>query len=150
MGGTSQNTVSRLTRAVLTVAGIAILSTLAFPYIGHQYGNSGPKNLYHCEQHTIRQCDAKTSHPGVIDCLFTNNSRAAVTSSKFIIWNYDSEGIVIGTNKVLTDIVAPPGNTVHIEFFTDKYAHESVICSMDPASPHITRSAWTAIDNSDG
>ena len=150
MGCASQNTTSKLTGAVLIVSAIAILSTLAIPYIGDHYGNSGPKNLYHCEKHTIRQCDAKTSHPGVIDCLFTNNSRDSVTSSKFIIWNYDSEGIVTGTNKVLTDMVAPPGETVHIEFFTDKYAHESVICSMDPESPHITRSTWTVIANSDG
>ena len=150
MGGRSQNTTSSLTGAIISVAGAAILATLAFPYIGNQFGSSGPANLYHCEKHTIKQCDIKTSHPGVIDCLFTNNSRGSVTSNKFIIWNYDSEGIVISTNKVLGDVVTPPGETVHIEFITDKYAHESVICSMDPDSPHITRSTWTVINNSGG
>lgn len=136
--------------AIFWVAGVAVLAALAFPSIGDQFGSSGPENLYNCEKHTIKRCDVKTSPPGKIDCLFTNNSQVTIASNKFIVWNYDSEGIVIGTNSVLSDVMAPPGETVHIEFFTDKDAHESVICSMDPDSPLITRSTWTMINNSGG
>ena len=138
------------TRAIFWVAGVAVLATLAFPSIGNLFGSSGPENLYKCEKHTIKRCDVKTSHPGMIDCLFTNNSRVTVAPNKFIVWNYDSEGIVIDTNSVISDVMVPPGETVHIEFFTDKDSHESVICSMDPDSPLITRSSWTVINYSGG
>jgi len=138
------------TRAIFWVAGVAVLATLAFPSIGNLFGSSGPENLYNCEKHTIKRCDVKTSHPGMIDCLFTNNSRVTVAPNKFIVWNYDSEGIVIDTNSVISDVMVPPGETVHIEFFTDKDSHESVICSMDPDSPLITRSSWTVINHSGG
>ena len=150
MGGGSENTIPSLTGAIISVAGIAILATLAFPYIGNQFGSNGPENLYNCEKHTIKQCDVKTTPPGMIDCLFTNNSRTTVAPNKLVVWNYDSEGIVIDTNSVSSDVVVPPGETVHIEFFTAKDAHESVICSMVPDSPLITRSTWTMINNSGG
>ena len=150
MGGGSENTTSSLTGAIIIVAGVGILATLAFPYIGNQFGSSGPENLYNCEKHTIKRCDVKTSPPGMIDCLLTNNSQVAIASNKFIVWNYDSEGIVIDTSSVFSDVMVTPGETVHIEFFTDKDAHESVICSMDPDSPLITRATWTMINNSGG
>ena len=138
------------TRAIIWVAGVAVLAALAVPSIGNLFESSGPENLYNCEKHTIKRCDVKTSHPGMIDCLFTNNSRVTVAPNKFIVWNYDSEGIVIETNSVISDVMVPPGETVHIEFFTDKDSHESVICSMDPYSPLITRSSWTVINYSGG
>jgi hypothetical protein len=150
MGGRAVNTTSNLTVAIICLAGIAILATLAFPYIENQFGSKGPENLYNCETHTIRQCAIKTSPPGMIDCLFTNNSGGNIAPGKFIIWNYDSEGIVIGTSRVFSDVVVPPGETSHIEFSTDKDAHESVICSMDPDSPLITRSTWTLLNNGGG
>ena len=147
MRGGSEKTTSSLTGAMIIVAGIAILATLAFPYIRNQFGNSDPVNLYHCEKHTIKQCDVKTSPPGRIDCLFTNNSRATIATNKFIVWNYDSEGIVVSTSSVSSDVMVAPGKTVHIEFITGKDAHESVICSMDPDSPPVTRSTWTVLNN---
>ena len=150
MEGGSENTTSSPTGAITVVVCIAVLATLAFPSIGNQFGSSGPENLYNCEKHTIKRCDVKASHPGMIDCLFTNNSRVTVAPNKFIVWNYDSAGIVIDTNSVSSDVMVPPGETVHIEFFTDKDAHESVICSMDPYSPLITRSVWTVIKTSGG
>ena len=136
--------------AIFWVAGVAVLAALAFPSIGHQLVSSGPENLYNCEKYTIKRCDVKTSPPGMIDCLFTNNSRVTVAPNKLIVWNYDSEGIVINTNSVFSDVMVPPGETVHIEFFTGKDAHESVICSMDPDGSLTTRSAWTVINNSGG
>jgi hypothetical protein len=150
MGGGSENTISSMTGAIISVAGVAVLATLAFPFIGNQYGSSGPENLYNCEKHTIKQCDVKKNPPGMIDCLFTNNSRVSVAPDKLVVWNYDSEGIVTDTNNVSSDGVVPPGETVHIEFFTDKDAHESVICSIDPDSPQSTRSTWTLVKNSGG
>lgn len=147
MGGGAENTTPNLTVAFICLAGIGILSTLAFPYIENQFGSKGPENLYHCEQHTIRQCAIKTTPPGIIDCLFTNNSWVNFAAEKLIIWNYDSEGIVVGTSSVSSDAVVPPAETIHIEFFTDKDAHESVICSMDPDNPLITRSSWTLIND---
>ena len=150
MGGGSENTISSMTGAIISVAGVAVLATLAFPYIGNQFGSSGPENLYNCEKHTINRCDVKSTPPGKVDCLFTNNSRITVAPDKLIVWNYDSEGVVTDTNSVFSDGVVPPGETVHIEFFTDKDAHESVICSMDPYSPLITRSSWTVINYSGG
>jgi hypothetical protein len=101
--------------AIFWVAGVAVLVALAFPSIGNQFGSSGPENLYNCEKHTIKRCDVKTSPPGKIDCLFTNNSQVTIASNKFIVWNYDSEGIVIDTSSVFSDVMVPPGETVHIE-----------------------------------
>jgi len=150
MWGGSENTTSNLTGAIISVAAVAVLATLALPYIGTQFGSSGPENLYHCEKHTIKRCNVKTAPSGTTDCLFTNNSRATVAPNKLVVWNYDSEGIVTGTNSVLSEVVVPPGETVHIEFFTDKDAHESVLCSMDPNGPLSTRSAWTMINNGGG
>jgi len=150
MGVGSENTISNLTRVIISVAGVSVLATLAFPFIGNQFGSSGPENLYNCEKHTIKQCDFKTTPPGMIDCLFTNNSRTTVAPDKLVVWNYDAEGIVTDTSSVFGDVVVPPGKTVHIEFFATKDAHESVICSMDPDSPLITKSAWTRINNSGG
>lgn len=146
-GNTQENLSSSLTKVISGLAVVAVAAVFAVPYIGNLYRNSAPENLYNCEKHTIKNCKAKGL---MIDCLFTNTAQVSVTPNIFSVWNYDSGRVLLGTNSIHSNKSVAPGGTIHIEYIEDKDARESVICSMDPNSPIITRSRWSLINNSDG
>ena len=149
--GDKQHSKAAFGRTEITVgiAALAILATIALPSISDLHGSRGPENLYNCEIHKIERCESDTTLH-MFDCLFTNNTRATISPDKISVWNYDSEGILIDTSAVFSDAAVPPGDSARIKLLLDSNAHESVVCSLDPYGPGITRSAWTAVDNDDG
>lgn len=101
--------------------------------------------IYLCEQHTLKQCKAE----GVkYDCLFTNNAEVAIKPD-WTVWHYDEAGILLDTNHIFTGLTVPPGRTIHLDFYANRKAHETVICSMDPNSPIIGRSKWQLVSKSE-
>lgn len=150
MGEKQQNNAATgLPGITVGIATLAILTTIALPSISDLRGNPGPENLYNCEIHTIGHCEPDAK-PHMFDCLFTNNTRAAISPDRISVWNYDSEGILTDTSALLSETTVPPGDSARIKLLLDSMAHESVVCSVDPYGPGITRSAWTTVDNADG